>query len=304
MTADTIRLHRRNRFAIIDRRALADPKLSWKAKGILAYCLGLPDGATIDRATLATIADDDVPGSGETAVRGALRELQNAGYLVRTKGRDANGRVTWDTVLYEYPPQVENHPVADETTRNDTDTTGGFSTGGKPSSKREDLSNKDNPSLVSRGDTGDNGDDDGDEPDGAEPGYNADGSLRAANAIRRNEYPTPFERTWDLWPKGRRRGKRGTYRAWRAAVHRLADDDDLKQIDAMRTLWRSTARYIDHQQALGTELRFFKMPATFYGPDDHFRDYMPGGACYDPSTWGNDGADPNRPSVLIDGVES
>ena len=32
-----------NPYVMIDKRSISDDRLSWKAKGILAYCLSMPD---------------------------------------------------------------------------------------------------------------------------------------------------------------------------------------------------------------------------------------------------------------------
>ena len=43
MTNTIIRAQRRHRFVIVDQRAVEDSRLSWAARGLLAYLLSRPD---------------------------------------------------------------------------------------------------------------------------------------------------------------------------------------------------------------------------------------------------------------------
>jgi hypothetical protein len=64
-------------YALIHTSALTDGALSFKARGILAYLLTLPEAQEIspDRITKSGI-------DGERAVKSGLKELQDAGYLL------------------------------------------------------------------------------------------------------------------------------------------------------------------------------------------------------------------------------
>lgn len=71
---------------------LNDPRLSFKAKGLVAFmlaCVGAGMHA-LDSATLARVGPD-----GRDAVRTGLRELEDAGYLIRVKRQSERGR--WAT---------------------------------------------------------------------------------------------------------------------------------------------------------------------------------------------------------------
>lgn len=110
-------------FTIIRNEALRDERLSYRARGILAYVLSQPPDW---RGSAEEIANAAPKGEGRDAVRRALRELEEAGYLIRVKVRDENGRfvsmVCWrgyhtssqvNDTAEEFPqvtPATENPP--------------------------------------------------------------------------------------------------------------------------------------------------------------------------------------------------
>ena len=62
-------------FARVPKTILNNPALSWKAKGVLAYLLGKPDGWTAQVTDICNKGSDK-----ECAVRSALKELRGTGY--------------------------------------------------------------------------------------------------------------------------------------------------------------------------------------------------------------------------------
>lgn len=108
-----IRVHKReNPFVMVDKYAVNDPGLSWKAKGLLVYLLSKPDDWVIMLPDLIKHATD-----GRDSVKAGLRELERAGYLARKQIRDENGKFGHtEFVIYERPvlentelsPQTEN----------------------------------------------------------------------------------------------------------------------------------------------------------------------------------------------------
>lgn len=65
-------------YVLIRRTALDDGTLSFKARGILAYLLALPPGSSTTPEKLAKHGTD-----GERAVKSGIKELEEAGYLLR-----------------------------------------------------------------------------------------------------------------------------------------------------------------------------------------------------------------------------
>ena len=74
-------------YTIISNTATRDSRLSWKAKGLLAYIMGLPEDWKINIADLATKSKD-----GRDATAKALNELIEMGYAVRKRLIGENGR--------------------------------------------------------------------------------------------------------------------------------------------------------------------------------------------------------------------
>lgn len=98
-------------FTILDNLTLRDPRLSWKARGLLAYLLSMPDNWRTNADHLVHCGPD-----GRDSVRAGLRELEAAGYLERRKVRDANGRWTSETVLYDRPRRPQSVDAEEVTT--------------------------------------------------------------------------------------------------------------------------------------------------------------------------------------------
>lgn len=77
-------------FTIILNDAIRDPRLSWRAKGILAGCLSHSQGFQFSQAWIIQHGTE-----GRDAVSGALKELRELGYLEsRVERCKATGRVT------------------------------------------------------------------------------------------------------------------------------------------------------------------------------------------------------------------
>lgn len=98
-----IRVEKTKNYTVMANYHLRDNRLSFKAKGLMSFMLSLPDDWDYTVAGLATCAKD-----GKDSVRGALKELENAGYLTRERARDKQGRLrSTDYVLSEEPSVIE-----------------------------------------------------------------------------------------------------------------------------------------------------------------------------------------------------
>lgn len=132
-------------FAQIHNAALADGRLSFKARGILAFLLSRPPGWKTSAERLARSGTD-----GERAVKSGLKELEALGYLKRSRSHGPDGTWVHNQVITDQPDSIEDDAVLDETTigakRTDggevdtnVDTTGAFCTG----AKQPDINNTD-----------------------------------------------------------------------------------------------------------------------------------------------------------------
>lgn len=116
-------------YTVIDNATLTDASLTWEARGLLAYLLSKPDDWTVSRDHLATQAPN-----GIAMVRRVLTELEEHGYLVRSRVNTGGGRFAWEAVVYERPTTIGANPtdgVSCGDARNDTATIGVFTTGGE-----------------------------------------------------------------------------------------------------------------------------------------------------------------------------
>ncbi|TQR33989.1 conserved phage C-terminal domain-containing protein [Brevibacillus brevis] len=94
------RVRKNDNFVVMDKTALHDDRLSWKAKGIIAYMLSLPDDWTFFVEELATHASD-----GEDSLRTGLKELKRLGYLHRFPVKENGKIVRWETHVFETPQE-------------------------------------------------------------------------------------------------------------------------------------------------------------------------------------------------------
>ena len=91
-----------NRFTILPNDAIRNRALSFKAVGVLAHLLSLPDGAKVDSATLAAAHKE-----GRDAVRAAYRELEVHGYYRREVIRLPDGTLRTEVVVSSTPMNGE-----------------------------------------------------------------------------------------------------------------------------------------------------------------------------------------------------
>lgn len=87
-------------FTIIENAVLRDSNLSYRARGMLASILSRPE----DWKTSAAMLTKDGR-EGRDAVRTALVELRDAGYIEIVRTRNANGTFNTDYIVYDSPNQ-------------------------------------------------------------------------------------------------------------------------------------------------------------------------------------------------------
>ena len=108
-----IRKKQKERFSILDNKVIEDERLSFKARGLLIYMLSKPDDWKFYTEELAKRSNKD----GISAIKTALNEIEDAGYLTRKQGHKKNGQFTsQDWILTDTStnsPQVEK-PLADK----------------------------------------------------------------------------------------------------------------------------------------------------------------------------------------------
>lgn len=92
-----------NPYVTIDRRPINNPKLSFKAKGILTYLLSRPDGWEVNVPDLVNHGTD-----GPAAIRAGLKELRDCGHIRYNQEREGGYIRRWVIEVYEVP-EVKAH---------------------------------------------------------------------------------------------------------------------------------------------------------------------------------------------------
>ena len=93
------RVERNKGYTVMSNHHLRNKELTLKAKGLLSQMLSLPEDWDYTLAGLSQINREKID-----AIREAIKELERAGYIVRSRERDARGRLRGaDYVIYEQP---------------------------------------------------------------------------------------------------------------------------------------------------------------------------------------------------------
>lgn len=88
MSNTIIRAPRRDRFVVMDQRAIEDERLSWAARGLLGYLLSKPDDWKVLVNDLRKRGD-----LGRDGIYKLLKELRTFGYARFVRLRDRQGRI-------------------------------------------------------------------------------------------------------------------------------------------------------------------------------------------------------------------
>ena len=93
------RVERNKGYTVMSNHHLRNKELTLKAKGLLSQMLSLPEDWDYTLAGLSQINREKID-----AIREAIKELEKAGYIVRSRERDEKGRLRGaDYVIYEQP---------------------------------------------------------------------------------------------------------------------------------------------------------------------------------------------------------
>jgi len=139
------RVHKTRDFTVMSNHHLRDKNLTLKAKGLLSVILSLPDDWKYSIAGLAAICKE-----GTSAVKSALQELTDAGYVTVTKlypNQTETGRIEYVYDIHETPQAprkqgVENLPLESQQVENqgqlNTDVPSTDKSNTKDKTKKED----------------------------------------------------------------------------------------------------------------------------------------------------------------------
>ncbi|AJH78865.1 hypothetical protein [Heyndrickxia coagulans] len=103
--ANIYRVQKNGNYVVMNKTSLMDERLSWKAKGLHAYMLSLPDDWRFYDTELQKHAKD-----GRDSLRTALKELRDLGYLKRVQHRNEDGTFNYETLVFEVPQMDQPLP--------------------------------------------------------------------------------------------------------------------------------------------------------------------------------------------------
>ena len=111
------RIERNRDYTVMSNHHLRDTELSLKAKGLLSMMLSLPEEWNYTTRGLAAICKE-----GADCIGSALRELEQAGYIVRSRIRDSKGKIVdVEYIIYETPHKSRPQSAPPEPERPDTE---------------------------------------------------------------------------------------------------------------------------------------------------------------------------------------
>lgn len=98
----TLRVVDRKQFTVVDSRTVNDKSLSLRARGLLVWLLDKPDGWRVNSQEISKQCTE-----GREAIRTAIRELEDAGYVTRLKYQLDDGQWFTETIVSERPEGEE-----------------------------------------------------------------------------------------------------------------------------------------------------------------------------------------------------
>ena len=105
------RVEKNKGYTVMSNHHLRNKELTLKAKGLLSQMLSLPENWDYTLAGLSHINKESID-----AIRTAVLEIEKAGYIERSQGRDEKGKMTAITyTIYEQPiSPVPKNPTSDK----------------------------------------------------------------------------------------------------------------------------------------------------------------------------------------------
>lgn len=102
----TFRVHKTANYTVMSNHHLRNKDLSLKAKGLLSVMLSLPDDWDYSVSGLSAISKE-----GVKAVRSGLKELEEEGYLIRSRINCDDGTFDYIYDIYEQPHNQKGYAV-------------------------------------------------------------------------------------------------------------------------------------------------------------------------------------------------
>lgn len=127
-----------HKYSVTPNHISNDKNLSWKAKGLWTYIQSKPDGWDFNSERMSEDSTD-----GKDSTRSGLVELQEAGYLRRTKVKNQKGHWEWNYELFD--TRVKNAQKAENPPKEKTPSEKSIEN--EELNKNEEKSKADSPAL-------------------------------------------------------------------------------------------------------------------------------------------------------------
>lgn len=103
MAGGIFRKKKEGNYVVLDKHCLQNPSLSWAAKGLHSYLMGLPDDWKINITDLKNRSKD-----GRDGTTSAMNALIASGYVIRQSEHDEKGKFAgYNYFVFEAPEQAE-----------------------------------------------------------------------------------------------------------------------------------------------------------------------------------------------------
>ena len=112
-----MRTFKNKNYTVMSNTHLRDKNLSLKAKGLLSVMLSLPDNWNYSIAGLVAICKEN-----ETAIKSALNELKENGYLIVNKlktSKATKGKIGYEYLIFETPDKEEQEKLMKQSQEGD-----------------------------------------------------------------------------------------------------------------------------------------------------------------------------------------
>lgn len=241
-------------YTALHNAVLSDSRLSWEARGLLAYLLSKPDNWSVYPKHLIK----ESPNARRDRVYRILDELKSTGYLVRSQERSEGGRMgEVEYVVYD-TPQPQNHESSRVSTASGFSVSGSAVSGSTVSGKHGRIIKTDVEQRLIVENT-----------EVQQTVLSAEAEEHAPVKSARKPrvpvgYSAEFEHLWSIYP--RRIAKAA---AW-SAVQTL-----LRSGITYEALTEAAENYAFAMRRV--EVRYILHPSTFYGPQRRFEDFLMGG---------------------------
>ncbi|TVM03120.1 MAG: hypothetical protein CV087_06845 [Candidatus Brocadia sp. WS118] len=226
-------------FTQIDNEFLTNPDLSIKAKGLLALMLSKPNNFRFCDTGLVKESKD-----GLESVKSALRELTNAGHVLKVRVKDESGKfIRWETLVFETPELRQNwkthHSIDPDVKIPSIQDTQNMETppSGKSAANNTDFNNTDEKNT-SKGLF-------------EKAGKTPEKSLRNRIRAEHSEYLETFEYYWNQYPNPE--GKKSAAYSWNRTIR---TEEDVQRFDKVFNNYLNRLRIEEWRNAM-TGKNFF-----------------------------------------------